>query len=80
MRDPAVDALVEKIIMAPDRETLVAATRALDRVLLWGWYVIPHWHDSVYRVAYWNRFAHPTTPPKYGLAFLDTWWIVPKKE
>ncbi len=79
IKDPVVDALVEKLIAAPDREALIAATRALDRVLLWNWYVIPHWHDNVYRVAYWNRFSHPTVPPKYGLGFPDSWWVDPEK-
>ncbi|CAO3418083.1 extracellular solute-binding protein [Azospirillum doebereinerae] len=79
IKDPAVDALVEKVIAAPDRDSLIAATRALDRVLLWNWYVIPHWHDSVYRVAYWNRFSHPAVAPKYGLGFTDLWWIDPEK-
>jgi len=79
IKDPAVDALVEKLIAAPDRDSLIAATRALDRVLLWNWYVIPHWHDSVYRVAYWNRFSHPAVAPKYGLGFTDLWWVDPEK-
>lgn len=79
IKDPVVDELVEKLIQAPDRETLIATTRALDRVLLWGWYVIPQWHDSVYRVAYWNRFSHPTVVQKYSLGFLDSWWIDPEK-
>jgi microcin C transport system substrate-binding protein len=74
-----VDKLVETLIAAPDRESLIAATRALDRVLLWNWYVIPHWHDTVYRVAYWNRFSHPAVAPKYGLGFQDTWWVDPEK-
>ncbi|MCG5239208.1 extracellular solute-binding protein [Azospirillum doebereinerae] len=79
IKDPAVDALVEKVIAAPDRDSLIAATRALDRVLLWNWYVIPHWHDSVYRVAYWNRFSHPAVAPRYGLGFTDLWWVDPEK-
>ncbi|SMH52693.1 extracellular solute-binding protein [Azospirillum agricola] len=79
IKDPAVDTLVEKLIAAPDREALIAATRALDRVLLWSWYVIPHWHDNVYRVAYWNRFSHPPVAPKYGLGFPDAWWVDPEK-
>ncbi|WP_209780342.1 extracellular solute-binding protein [Azospirillum agricola] len=79
IKDPAVDTLVEKLIAAPDREALIAATRALDRVLLWSWYVIPHWHDNVYRVAYWNRFSHPPVAPKYGLGFPDAWWVDAEK-
>ena len=75
VKDPVVDALVAQLIAAPDRETLVNTTRALDRVLLWGWYVIPQWHNDHHRVAYWNRFGHPATPAKYGLPFETTWWI-----
>ena len=44
-------------------------------MLLWGWYVIPQWHNDHHRVAYWNRFGHPATPAKYGLPFETTWWI-----
>lgn len=76
--DPVVDELIKKLITAPDRESLIARTRALDRVLLWGHYVIPHWHTKVWRVAYWNHLAHPDTPPKYGLPPVeDTWWAKP---
>ena len=75
VKDPVVDALIEKLIAAPDRETLVNTTRALDRVLLWGWYVIPQWHNDHHRVAAWNRFGHPATPAKYGLPFEATWWV-----
>ncbi len=74
-----VDALVEKVIAAPDRDSLIAATRALDRVLLRGHYVIPHWHIRHFRVAYWNKFARPAVTPKYSLGF-DAWWIDPAKE
>jgi microcin C transport system substrate-binding protein len=76
VRDPVVDRLVELVISAPDRPALVARTRALDRVLLWGHYVIPQFHVSAFRVAYWNRFGRPTVSPKYDLGF-DTWWIEP---
>ncbi len=77
--DPAVDALIEAIISAPDRAALVTATRALDRVLLWGHYVIPHWHIRTFRVAYWNRFGRPKVQPRFGLGF-NTWWIDPDKD
>lgn len=73
--DPVVDALIKKVISAPDRDSLIARVRALDRVLLWGHYVIPHWHTKVWRVAYWNRLAHPELSPKYGLPPVETtWW------
>ena len=55
-------------------ESLVAHTRALDRVLQWGFYLIPNYHTSVFRVAYWDKFRRPETPPKYGVG-LDTWWV-----
>ena len=71
--DPVVDALVETVINASDREGLIAATRALDRVLLWGHYVVPQWHSRKFNVAYWNRFARPEHIPRTGIAF-DTWW------
>ena len=79
IENPAVDRLIEAIIQAENREELVAASRALDRVLLWNWYVIPNWHNRTYRVAYWDRFGQPETKPKYGLGFPDTWWIDPAR-
>ncbi len=72
--DPVVDELVELVINAADREQLITRTRALDRVLLWGHYVVPHWHSRVFRVAFWDKFDRPATPPRYGLGF-DTWWV-----
>ena len=72
--DPVVDELIERQIAAPDRETQVAITRALDRVLLWGHYVIPGSHSSAYRMAYWNKFSHLPKPARNGLGFPDTWW------
>ena len=53
---------------------LAERTRALDRVLLWGHYVIPNWHIRSYRVALWDRFGRPEIAPKYSLGF-DTWWV-----
>jgi microcin C transport system substrate-binding protein len=79
IRDPAVDRLVDLVIQAPDRTALVARTRALDRVLLWGHYVIPHWHIQAFRVAYWDRFSRPAVSPKYALG-LETWWVDPRKD
>jgi microcin C transport system substrate-binding protein len=69
-----VDELIARLIAAPDRAALVARTRALDRVLRAGHYVIPHWHIAAFRVAYWDRFGHPERPPRYELGF-DTWWV-----
>ncbi|MFD1378168.1 hypothetical protein [Fodinicurvata halophila] len=69
-----VDALIEDVIQAGSREELIAATRAMDRVLLWGHYVVPHWHSRVDRLVYWNKFDHPETIPEQGFSF-DNWWI-----
>ncbi len=74
IRDPVVDQLIEAVINAPDRDGLVARTRALDRVLLWGFYVIPGWHLSADRVLYWDKFSYPAVSPKRGVQF-DTWWF-----
>jgi len=76
LKDPAVDSLVESLINADSRQSLVAHTRALDRVLLWGFYVVPNWHIKTWRVAYWNHIGHPQTPPKYDIG-INTWWIKP---
>ena len=77
--NPVVDELVELVIGAPDRAALVVRTRALDRVLLWNDYMIPHWHSRTFRVAYWDKFGRPPRNPKYALA-LDTWWIEAARE
>jgi microcin C transport system substrate-binding protein len=74
IRDPVVDKLIDLVIQAPDRPGLVARTRALDRVLLWGQYVIPHWHIQAFRVAYWDKLRRPAVVPKYAPGF-DTWWL-----
>ncbi|MCK5916465.1 MAG: ABC transporter substrate-binding protein, partial [Deltaproteobacteria bacterium] len=73
IKDPVVDALVEDIIHTRDRQSLVTSTRVLDRVLQWGFYVMPHWYISTFRIAYWNKFAQPEILPKYGLGLM-TWW------
>jgi len=78
VRDPVVDKLIERLIASPDRAALVARTRALDRVLLWGHYVIPHYYIAAFRVVYWNRFGRPAVTPQYDLGF-DSWWIDPGK-
>lgn len=78
--DPVVDTLVEALINAPDRQSLIDYSRALDRVLLWGHYVIPNWHIRTWRVAYWDRFDRPQVTAKYSLGFLNTWWIDPTKD
>ena len=76
--DPAVDALIEKIITAQDRPSLTAATRALDRVLLWRWYLVPNWENRIFHIAYWDRFGRPNKPVREGINF-DSWWVDPAK-
>ena len=73
IKSKAVDELVSLVINAPDRQSLITRTRALDRVLLEGYYVIPNWYLPYFRVAYWNKFGRPKTNPPYALA-LNTWW------
>lgn len=72
--NPAVDALIDKVIYAKTREELVASTQALDRVLLWNDYVIPAWTLRFTRTARWDRFGHPPTLPKYSFEFPTIWW------
>ncbi len=75
IKNPAVDILINRIIYAKDRAELVAATRALDRVLLWNFYVVPQWTLGKMRTARWDRFGHPQVMPIYGLsAFPSIWW------
>ena len=74
IKDPGIDALIEKVIYAKDREELVAATHALDRVLLAHDYVVPSWNYPNSRTARWNRFGHPEKLPEYSIGFPDIWW------
>ena len=75
VKDPGVDALIDRIIFAKDREELVAATKALDRVLLAHDYVVPQWWSPATRTARWNRFGRPQTMPRYAApAFPTIWW------
>ncbi len=76
LKDPAIDELVEQLINADSRNSLVAHAKALDRVLQFGYYVIPNWHIKTYRVAYWNHLGHPKVPPRYDVG-IATWWIKP---
>lgn len=74
IKDPAVDKLIERVIFAKDRDELVAATHALDRVLLWNHYVVPQFYSDVDRTARWNRFSHPAELPEYTHGFPAIWW------
>ncbi|HEV2517419.1 MAG TPA: extracellular solute-binding protein [Devosia sp.] len=72
--DKGVDALIDKIVFADDRETLIAATRALDRVLLAHHYVTPTYTLRKSRIARWDRFSHPETLPEFSIGFPTVWW------
>ena len=74
IKNPVVDALVERVAEAKSHDDLVATTRALDRVLLWNYYMIPHWHLDYHRLAYRNRFQRPEHSPDLSLGF-QTWWL-----
>jgi microcin C transport system substrate-binding protein len=75
IKNPAVDALIDRVIFSTSRDDLVAATKALDRVLLWHNYVVPQWTYPYTRTARWDRFGHPDTLPKYAApAFPTIWW------
>jgi microcin C transport system substrate-binding protein len=80
IKNPAVDALIDRVIYAKDRADLVAATRALDRVLLWNFYVVPQFTYGFFRYARWDRFSHAEPLPKYGRSDLPSlWWFDPEK-
>jgi microcin C transport system substrate-binding protein len=75
IKNPAVDAMIEQVIFAKSRADLVAATKALDRILLWNDYVVPQWTYGKVRSARWDRFGRPETMPKYGMSgFPSIWW------
>ena len=74
IKNKAIDQLLEKLIFATSRRQLVAAAKALDRVLLANHYVVPQWHAPYQRLAYWQGLAHPDPMPKYGLGFPAIWW------
>ncbi|WP_312570619.1 extracellular solute-binding protein [Stutzerimonas balearica] len=78
LKDPAIDTLVEQLIAADTRQELITHTRALDRVLLWGHYVVPNWHIKTWRVAYWSHLAHPQVTPRQDIGLM-TWWTRPEE-
>ena len=79
IKNPVIDELVERIIKAPSRKAQVAATKALDRILLHEHYTIPEYYVDTYRVAYWNKFSRPDIRPTHALG-LNYWWVDPEKE
>ncbi|MCP4381665.1 MAG: ABC transporter substrate-binding protein [Hyphomicrobiales bacterium] len=74
IKDPAVDAIIERIIFAEDRDEQVAAVRALDRVMMWNQYVIPSYNLLPERIAYWNRFGYPDGFARFAIGFPTIWW------
>lgn len=74
IKDAAIDLLIERLIYAKSRDELVAATKALDRVLLWNQFVVPMWHVPYERVARWDRFGRPEKLPDYSTGFPSVWW------
>jgi microcin C transport system substrate-binding protein len=79
IKNAAIDKLIDKIIFAKDREELVAACRALDRVLLWNHFVVPNWYSPNERFGYWNRYSHPQTLPSRAIGFPTIWWYDQEK-
>ena len=75
VNDPAVDALIEKVIAAKTRGELATAVRALDRVLMWNRYVVTQWFKGAHNVAYWHKFSRPAKSPTYDTGVIDTWWF-----
>ena len=80
IKDPVVDALLAEIVAATDRAALIAAARALDRVLLWGHYMIPQWYKGAHHLVYWNKFGRPALKPLYARGVVDTWWVDREKD
>ena len=80
IKNPAVDKLVDKVVFAKDREELLAATHALDRVLLWNYYVVPQWHYPYQRIVTWDVFGRPSTLPSRSPALEQVWWMDAEKK
>jgi microcin C transport system substrate-binding protein len=80
IKNPAIDKLIDKIVFSKDRADLVAATHALDRVLLWNYYVVPHWNYPYERLVTWDMFGRPKTLPRMTAGLTQVWWVDPEKE
>ena len=78
--DPAIDKLIELVVAAPDRNSLVMRTRALDRVLLWNEFVVPLYYSTEFWIAYWNKFGRPEKLARYQPRGISTWWFDIEKE
>ncbi len=79
VKDPVIDALVDKALVAKSRAELVVICRALDRVLRAGHYWVPHWYKASHWIAQWDVFGRPSRSPKYDTGILSTWWYDPQK-
>jgi microcin C transport system substrate-binding protein len=75
---PAIDAMIETVVAAQDRDALATAARALDRLLLWNWYLVPNWYNQDFNIAFWDRFGDPGIPIREGFNF-DSWWVDQQK-
>jgi microcin C transport system substrate-binding protein len=75
IRNPAIDKIIQHVLYTKDRNELIAATKALDRVLLWNNYLVPGWTLRAARVARWDRFSHPEPLPAYAIGFPAIWWF-----
>lgn len=78
IKNPAIDKLIDRVVYAKDYDELVAATRALDRVLLWNYYTVPQWYSETINIAYWNKFGLPDKQPDYAGIDPFSWWIKQK--
>jgi microcin C transport system substrate-binding protein len=72
--DPVIDALIDRIVAADNRQSLETACKALDRVIRSGRYWIPHWYKASHWLAYWDVFGRPATKPRYARGIPETWW------
>ena len=77
LKDPVVDLLIEKVIYAENRQKLITAVHALDRIMQQGEYVVPNWYVNTHRIAYWNKFGMPKSYPLYYQAnnWVTLWWM-----
>jgi microcin C transport system substrate-binding protein len=80
IKDPVIDALLDKVVEAKSRAELVTATRAIDRVLRAGHYWVPQWYKAAHNIGYWDKFGFPATKPKYSRGVPDTWWYDAAKD
>jgi microcin C transport system substrate-binding protein len=80
LKDPAVDELIELIVAAPDRDSLIVRTRCLDRVLSWHQFIVPQFYSGKEMMAYWNRFTRPAKTARYSRGATDTWWVDETKD